>query len=423
MHARFPAFAVFGLIATTAAFAAAPPLADPQSQGFASQRLPRVHTFMQGLIEKGERAGIVTIVSRNGHIVQLGEYGQRDIAGKKPMRADTIVRAYGLTEPVTAVAVMMLYEEGRLQLDDPIVAYIPQLAGLQVLERQATGKFARVPTRQPVTIRHLLTHTSGLSYAFPAGVAFKRETVFGPNLTLADMIPQLVKLPLVNQPGARWNFGPSYEVLARLVEVISEQPFDQYLEQRLFRPLEMSDTGFRVPAEKKDRFAEVYTPSDKGLTLATKTAPLAASFDGTGKFLSGSEGLVTTALDYWNFATMLANRGELDEARILSPSTVALMLREQLPANLGPPDFPALGGPDQLAGHNFGLGFALLTNPERYGVAGSPGLARRSGLANTTFWIDPDKKIVALMMSQYFPKPVSRMERSFQALVYQAVVE
>lgn len=423
MYVRLTAFAVFGLIATSAAFAAAPPLADPQSVGFAPQRLQRVTTFMQSLVEKGERAGIVTIVSRDGHIVQLGEFGQRDLANKKPMRADTIVRAYGLTEPVTAVAVMMLYEEGRLQLDDPIVDYIPQLAGLQVLERQPSGVSVRVPTRQPVTIRHLLTHTSGFSYTFPSSVKFKKEAVFGQNLTLAEMIPLLAKLPLAHQPGAGWTQGPSFDVLARLVEVVSQQSFDQFLDQRLFRPLGMSDTGFRVPPEKKERFAEVYVGGEKGLTLATKGAPHGGPYDTTGKFLSGSEGLVTTALDYWSFATMLANRGELDEVRILSPSTVALMLHEQVARNLGPPRFQGIGGPDSFAGHNFGLGLAVLTNPERYGVAGSAGLVRRSGLANTTFWIDPDKRIVALLFSQYFPKSASRIERDLQALVYQAVVD
>jgi CubicO group peptidase (beta-lactamase class C family) len=425
VYVRLAAFVAAGCIAGSVATAAAPPLADPQSVGFAPQRLQRLSAFMQSLVDKGERAGIVTVVSRNGHIVQLGEYGQRDVAGKKPMRADTIVRAYGLTEPVTAVAVMMLYEEGKLQLDDPIVAYIPQLAGLQVLERQPNGKRARVPTRQPVTIRQLLTHTSGLSYTFPATVNFKRETVFGPTVTLAEMIPQLAKLPLVHQPGTAFTNGPSYEVLARLVEVISQQPFDQYLEQKIFRPLSMNDTGFHVPPEKRERFAEVYASSgSKGtLAVATKTAPHAESYEPNGKFLSGSEGLVTTALDYWIFAQMLANRGEIDEVRILSPSTVSLMLHEHLPLDFGPPDFPGPGGADPLTGHNFGLGFIVLSTPERYGVAGSPGLVRRSGVANTTFVIDPDKQIVAVFISQYLPKGGSRIERDFQALVYQAIVD
>jgi CubicO group peptidase (beta-lactamase class C family) len=425
VYVRLAAFVAAGIVAASVATAAAPPLADPQSVGFAPQRLQRLGAFMQGLVDKGDRAGIVTVVSRNGHIVQLGEYGQRDLAGKKPMRADTIVRAYGLTEPVTAVAVMMLYEEGKLQLDDPIVAYIPQLAGLQVLERQPNGKRARVPTRQPVTIRQLLTHTSGLSYTFPATVNFKREAVFGPTLTLAEMIPQIAKLPLVHQPGAAFTYGPSYEVLARLVEVISQQPFDQYLEQKIFRPLSMNDTGFHVPPEKRDRFAEVYASTGpKGaLAVATKTAPHAESYEPNGKFLSGGEGLVTTALDYWIFAQMLANHGEIDEVRILSPSTVSLMLHEQLPLDFGPPDFPGPGGADALTGHNFGLGFIVLSTPERYGVAGSPGLVRRSGVANTTFLIDPDKQIVAVFMSQYLPKGGSRIERDFQALVYQAIVD
>lgn len=425
MYARFAAFIAAGTLAANIAAAAAPPLADPQSVGFDPQRLQRMSTFMQGCVDRGERAGIVTVVSRDGHIVQLGEYGQRDIAGKKPMRADTIVRAYGLTEPVTAVAVMMLYEEGKLQLDDPIVAYLPQLAGLQVLEKQPNGKRARVPTRQPVTIRQLLTHTSGLSYTFPAGVNFKRETVFGSNLTLAEMIPQLVKWPLVHQPGAGFTYGPSYDVLARLVEVIAQQPFDQFLEQKIFRPLSMNDTGFHVPPEKRDRFAEVYAASGTQGTLnvATKSAPHNERYDPGSKYLSGSDGLVTTALDYWIFAQMLASRGEYDEVRILSPSTVSLMLNEQLPLDFGPPEFPGPGGSDALTGHNFGLGFGVLTSPERYGVAGTPGLVRRSGVANTTFLIDPDKQLVAVYISQYLPKNGSRIERNLQALVYQAIVD
>jgi CubicO group peptidase (beta-lactamase class C family) len=319
---------------------------------------------------------------------------------------------------------MMLYEEGRVQLDDPVHRYIPQLEGWQVLTRQADGKLRRVPTKRPVTIRHLLTHTSGLSYKYPAAVVYKRDALFSQNGTLADMIPQLAKLPLLHQPGDGWTYGPSFEVLARLVEVIAEQPFDQFLEQKIFRPLSMGDTGFRVPPEKKDRFAEVYAPGAQGaLTLATKGAPKSGPYDTNGKFLSGADGLVTTALDYWSFAQMLANRGEFDDVRILSPSTVALMLREQIPQNSPPPAFTGPGGQDVLVGHSFGLGLALLTSPDRYGVAGTQGIARRSGLANTTFWIDPDKKIVAVMMSQYLPKAPSRIERDYQALVYQSVVD
>ena len=430
MYARLTAFVAAGVFAAMfgsagRVLAAAPPLADPQSVGFSPQRLQRLGSAMQNLVEKGERAGIVTVVSRDGHIVQLGEYGQRDVAGKKPMRADTIVRAYGMTEPVTAVAVMTLYEEGKLQLDDPIVAYIPQLAGLQVLEKGANGKRIRLPTRQPITIRQLLTHTSGLSYTFPAGVSFKRDAVFAPTVTLAELIPQIAKLPLVHQPGAGWTYGPSYEVLARLVEVISQQPFDQFLEQRIFKPLSMNDTAFHVPPEKRDRFAEVYASSgEKGtLTVATKNAPHNGSFEAGAKFLSGSEGLVTTALDYWIFAQMLANRGELDDTRILSPSTVSLMMQEQLPRDFGPPEFPGPSGTDSLIGHNFGLGFGVLSMPQRYGVAGSAGLVRRSGAANTTFWIDPESQVVAVFMSQYLPKSGSRIERDFQALVYQAIVK
>jgi CubicO group peptidase (beta-lactamase class C family) len=213
-------------------------------------------------------------------------------------------------------------------------------------------------------------------------------------------------------------------VLARLVEVVSEQTFDQFLEQRIFRPLGMTDSGFRVPADKRDRFAEVYAVgAQNALTPATKNAPRSGPYDTNGKLLSGAEGLVTTALDYWSFAQMLANRGEFDNVRILSPSTVTLMLREQIPQNSPPPTFTGSGGQETFVGHSFGLGFALLMSPDRYGVAGSQGIARRSGLANTTFWIDPEKKIVAVLMSQYLSKTPSRIERDYQALVYQALID
>lgn len=399
---------------------AAPPLADPDSAGFVPQRLQRLNGHLQGFIDRGDRPGIVTIVSRGGNIVQFGEFGVRDVTTRKPLRADTLVRAYQMTEPVIAVAALALYEEGRFQLDDPIAQYIPELATLQVLKKQANGKLTRVPTTRAVTIRHLLTHTAGLSYSFPTGVIYKREALYAQNRTLAEIIPDLAKLPLMSQPGEAWNPSPSYDVLARLIEVIAGQPIDQFLEQRIFRPLAMIDTGFRVPQDKRDRFAEIYQPAppkagEKPTALAAgKAAPPAGLIDPNAKYLSGADGLITTAVDYWTFAQMLASRGDHDGTRILSPATVAMMMREQILPKLAP---------STDAGQSFGFGVNVLTKPDLYGVPAPAGIVSRSGIAGTTFWIDPDQQIVGVLVAQYLPKTPSRLERDFQTLVYQAVVD
>ncbi len=349
--------------------AAAPPLAAPESVGFAGPRLQRLDTYMHAMVDRGERAGIATLVGRNGHIVQLGEYGLRDISGRKPMRADTLVRISGMTEPVTAVAVMMLYEQGMLQLEDPIGDYLPEFAARPAPAPHAKGGNRRAPAATPPT-------------------------------TPVTIHQLLIGLPTPHPSGTARTAAPSAEVLAHLVEVVAQQPFEQFLEQRLFRPLNMVDTSFKVPPEKRDRLAEVYQMGPRGGGLrALSQAP------GSGG------GLVSTALDFWNFAQMLANGGELDGVRILSPATVALMFR----ASPEPVNAPA--------GHGLGLGLAVLTNPESYGVAGTSGLARSSGALGTTFWIDPDKQIVAILMTQYSGEPSDRLTRAFQALVYQAVTD
>jgi len=413
----------FGALAAGAALAAAPPLVAPESAGFVAARLQRLDAAMQGLVDRGERAGIVTVVARGGHIVQLGEYGLAELAGRKPMRADTLVRIYSMTEPVTAVAVLTLYEEGRLQLSDPIGEYLPEFAAVQVLERQRNGRYRRVAAASPITIRELLAQTSGLTYVYPAAARVKHAPA-SVRESLEELVRRIAKLPLAHEPGAGFTDGPSADVLARLIEVIAQQPFDQFLAQRIFQPLNMQDTGFRVPADKRDRFAEVYTTGPSGgLAAATRGVPRAGPYEGAGRLLSGTDGLVSTALDYWTFAQMLANGGELDGVRILSPATVELMLRDQLPAPSDTPSFSTPAGAASFPGHGFGLGLALLTHPEAYGVAGPAGLARWGGLAGTEFFFDPDKQIVAVLMTQQLPRSPDRLAREFQALVYQAVVD
>jgi len=417
------AISAAALLLARAVSAAAPPLVAPESAGFVAPRLQRLDAYMHGLVDRGERAGIVTVVARGGHIVQLGEYGLSDLAGRRPMRADTLVRIHSMTEPVTAVAVMILYEEGRLQLSDAAADYLPELAKAQVLQRERNGRYKKVAAASPITIGELLAQTAGLAYAYPAAAHLKRpsESV---RESLEERVHALARLPLVHEPGAGFTPCPCADVLARLVEVVSQQPFDQFLEQRIFQPLNMSDTGFRVPPEKRDRLAEVYaTGAGGGLALATRAAPRGGPYEGQGRLMSGAEGLVSTALDYWTFAQMLASGGELDGVRILSPATVELMFRDQLRRDSESPSFITPAGTEGFPGHGFGLGFAVLTHPESYGAAATPGLVRWGGLLGTMFFIDPDKQIVAVLVSQQLQRSPDRLARAFQALVYQALAE
>lgn len=404
----------------------APTMATVRAEtvGMSSERVARIDAFARGMVEHGDRAGIAVIVARHGKIVLASQHGMRDIANKQSMRLDTLVRAYSMTKPVTSVAVMMLYEQGRFQLDDPIAMYLPELAHLDVLEKQADGSSKRVPAARPVTIRHLLTQTAGLSYNYPPEAGYRRDDVLGQTHTLADMIAQLAKLPLLHQPGEGWTYGTSTDVLARLVEVISGMSFDRFLDERLFGPLGMRDSMLRVPPALRSRFAQVYTPGPDGtLALATAQAPKSGPFDSDGRFLAGGGALVTTAIDYWRFCQMLLNGGELDGVRILGSETLRYMTTSQVPLEYMPPKFTGPGGAALFRGYGFGFGFAVLLDPVKHGVAGPAGIFRWGGLAGTLFWVDPKSQIVVVVMSQHLPTSASRIERDFQALAYQAVTD
>ncbi len=400
------------------------PGASAESLGMSSERVARIDALAKAMVERGERAGLAVIVARHGKIVLASQHGLRDIANKKPMQLDTLVRAYSMTKPVTSVAVMMLYEQGRFQLDDPIGRYLPELAQLQVLEKQADGSFKRVPAKPSITIHQLLTHTSGLAYNYPPQAGYRRDDVLGQSHTLAEMIPQLAKVPLLYQPGEGWSYSTSTDVLARLVEVLSGMSFDRFLSEHLFSPLQMNDSMLRVPTALRDRFAEVYTADANGkLVLATQLAPKSGPFDTDGRFLAGGGALVTTALDYWRFCQMLLNGGQLDGVRILASETVRYMTINHVPLEYLPPKFAGPGGAELFAGYGFGLGFAVLLDPAKHGVAGPAGIFRWGGLANTLFWIDPKTDLCVVVMSQHLPTAASRIERDFQALVYQAVTD
>ena len=399
------------------------------SAGFSIERLERLHQAMKGFVDRREAGGIVTLVAREGKTVDVYATGFQDVEKGVPMKADSIFRIASMTKPVTSVAIMMLFEEGKLFLTDPVSRFIPAFKGTQVLE--GTGADAKpVAARRAITIRDLLAHKSGITYGFLAGgVAGANYRNAGVTdglttspMTLEENINKLAAQPLVSHPGERFNYSLSTDVLSRVVEVASGQPYQAFVRERILRPLKMSDTDFIVPESKWSRFVTVYSPDGKGgiRPMAdpesfgnTHMSPWALYKEGRTYF-SGGAGLASTASDYARFANMLLNGGSLDGARLLSPKTIELMTRSHT-SELTPP--LQLLGP----GSNFGLGFRVVTDLAQTQTLGSDGLYGWSGIYGTNFWVDPKEKLVAVMMVQKYPG--ATVSTTFQPMVYQTLVK
>jgi CubicO group peptidase (beta-lactamase class C family) len=400
------------------------PTATAETVGVSSPRLERLHKGMQGYVDRREAAGIVTLIARDGKVVDVHASGFQDIDSRKAMQVDTIFRIASMTKPITSVAIMMLFEEGKLFLTDPVSKFIPAFKGSTVIE---DGK--PVPARRAITIRDLLAHKSGITYGFLNGGAvgggYRKNGVTdgltSTTLTLEENVNKLAAEPLVSQPGDRFNYSLSTDVLARVVEVVSGQAFDVFLRERIFRPLKMVDTDFVVPDAKWSRFVTVYSPDGKGGIRPmtdpetfgnTNMSPWALYKTGRTYF-SGGAGLASTASDYARFANMLLNGGIYDGARLLSPKTVELMTMSHT-SELTPP-LPLLG-----PGNNFGLGFRVVTDIAATQSLGSNGLYGWIGIYGTAFWVDPKERLVAVMLVQKYPNPT--VTATFQTLVYQALV-
>jgi CubicO group peptidase (beta-lactamase class C family) len=379
------------------AFAEELPQAKPEDVGMSSAKLDKVKAIVQAMIEKKETAGVVTIIARHGKIVQLETFGKMDIEADKPMQPDTIFRIYSMTKPITTVAAMMLFEEGRFQLDDPVAKYLPELKGVRVYAGE--GKEPVSPTRD-VTIRDLMRHTSGMTYGLfgnsPVDKLYTQAKLFEAD-SLADMVQRISKLPLLYQPGTHFNYSVSTDVLGRLVEVVSGKSLDEFFQERILGPLDMKDTGFFVPEEKLSRFAANYGPADGG-GLKVIDAPAKSRYRARPKILSGGGGLVSTARDYLRFCQMILNGGELQGTRLLRPDTVQQMTTNQLPAEAMPIN---LGGMKQ-AGVGFGLGFSVreTANQVLGAVQGEYGWG---GAASTHFWIAPKEETIVVALQQYMP--------------------
>jgi CubicO group peptidase (beta-lactamase class C family) len=399
------------------------PTASPESLGFSSERLARIGPAIKGEIEKGQYPGAVILVARKGKIVYFDSFGQLDPASGKPMTKDAIFRLYSMTKPFTSVAAMMLMEEGRLRLTDPVSKYIPAFANLQVSVPTTdpyTGatKYVNVPVDREGNIQDLLRHTSGFVYgpytAHPkVKELYAKEGVDWKDVTPAEQIERLAKVPLAHQPGTTFEYSLSTDVLGRVIEVITGMTLGQFLQQRIFAPLAMTDSSFIVPQEKRDRLAQSFATdpaTNTPINLLDVTVPQ--------KNDAGGAGSVGTASDYARFLQMMINGGQLDGVRLLSRTTVNYMTADHLG------DAKASGATTLPAGTGFGLGFAVRRETGRFEVTGNAGEYYWAGAAGTGFYVDPKEELICVWMTQGQPGMARRYDRYlFKQLVYQAISE
>jgi CubicO group peptidase (beta-lactamase class C family) len=389
------------------------PAAKPEQVGMSSERLSRLHTALQRHIDAHQLAGAVTLISRKGKVVHFQTHGWADLESKRPMSRDTLFRMASTTKPVTAVAILMLLEEGKLRLTDPVSRFIPEFKDTKVaIAKTGSEEIELVAANRPITIRDLLTHTSGLGSGGPGSKeAAKRRQPRKPTDTLADVIPRLGAMPLDFQPGTKWAYsgGAGFDVLARIVEIASGQPFDQFLQQRLFEPLGMKDTFFVVPDERKPRLATIYRGSAKGLEKVTTPNFLANT-----SYFSGAGGLTSSAEDFARFAQMLVNGGQLNGRRVLSPRTVRLLGSNQVGTLFG----GQLGRP--RAGLGFGLGVEVVQDAITAGWQRSNGSYGWDGAFGTIFEVDPREQMIAVLMMQRYSQEIYR---DFENAVRQAIIE
>ncbi len=393
----------------------------PEEVGLSSERLSRLGEFALTEIEKGRIAGAVSLVARRGHIVYFESVGKADIEEGRAMREDSIFRIASMTKPIVSLAVMMLHEEGRFLLDDPISRFIPELGKLRVAvvpegESVSPEALETVPAAREITIHDLLTHRSGLTYGFlnkgPVGELYRRARLLETVSTTENLVRKLAELPLVHQPGTTFEYSHSTDVLGMLVEVVSGQRLDRFLEERILLPLGMKDTKFSLSAEEADRLVTLYqrgeAPSLKPLD-GGRESRLVITEGGPKTWFSGGGGLVSTAADYYRFLQMLLNGGDLDGTRLVSRKTVELMTKDHLGKEI--PINP---------GYGFGLGFAVRQELGKGRSLGSEGDYTWGGIFNTVFWVDPKEELILIFLTNFSPYDLDQ-RWYVKTLVYQAI--
>ncbi len=407
----------------------APTPASPESAGMSKPAFDRLEAHLKSrYIDAGRFPGTQLLVYRRGKVVHSAVQGFADVERKAPVRDDTIFRIYSMTKPITSVAFMMLVEEGRVALDEPVHRYIPEWKNLGVFQAGTAPAFLTRPPSRPMQIVDLLRHTSGLTYGFQQRSnvdAAYRELKIGEmekSGTLQSMIDGLAKTPLEFSPGETWNYSVSTDVIGYLVGKISGKPFEEFLKQRIFEPLGMNDTDFYVPADKAHRLAACYSADKGGMKLSDD--PTNSSFLSPPSFISGGGGLCSTAADYLTFCRALLNGGELGGVRLIGPKTLALMTSNHLPGGRDLPEMSrSLFSEATYDGIGFGLGFSVTMNPARTLIPGSAGEYSWGGAATTSFWIDPAEELIAIFMTQLTPSSTYPVRRELRTMVYAAITD
>ncbi len=405
-------------------------LVKPEEVGLSSSRLARISAHLARYVEGGKLAGTLTLIARGGRVAYCEALGHLEVERRRPLTDDAIFRIYSMTKPITSVGLMMLYEQGRFQLDDPVYRFIPAWKGLQTFVGGNHPAFVTAPAARDMTIRDLLTHTSGLTYGFMertnVDAAYRKLGVADrarPGYTLRHMVDTLAQLPLEFSPGTRWNYSVSTDVLGYLIEVISGQRLDSYLREHVLEPLDMRDTGFVITDGQIPRFAANYQrQTDGSLTLVDD--PEASQYREVS-FLSGGGGLVSTAADYFRFAACCAIGVSWMVSASSGRKTVELMTVNHLPGG-GDLAQLAQGGAfteTAYAGVGFGLGFSVMQSPSRAHILGTPGEYAWGGAASTTFWIDPTEDLIVIFMTQLMPSSSYPLRRELRVLTYAALID
>ena len=416
-------------------------LTSPEAAGMSKSALERIDRHLrERYIDAGRFPGTQLMVYRRGQLVHNSSMGLADIERKVAVKDDTIYRIYSMTKPVTSIAFMMLVEEGRVALDEPVHKYIPEWKNLGVFQAGLWPAFLTRPPSRPMQIVDLMRHTSGLTYGFQQRGnvdAAYRELKIGEVEkagTLQSMIADLAKIPLEFSPGEAWNYSVSTDVIGYLIGLISGKPFETFLQERIFDPLGMKDTGFFVSPEKARRLAACYSASPQGAMtfhatdrkggLTLQDDPATSSFLSPPPFISGGGGLCSTSADYLTFCRALLNGGELDGVRLVGPKTLQLMTANHLPGGKTLPELSrSLFSEATYHGIGFGLGFSVTLDPARTLIPGSAGEYAWGGAATTSFWIDPVEELIAIFMTQVLPSTATPIRRELRTMVYSAITD
>ncbi len=409
----------WGLLTGLHANAADLPTADPAEVGLSLERLARIDKAMAAYVQDGKLAGVTFAIMRRGKLAYLRMEGAADIEAGKPLARDTVFRIHSMTKPIAAAAAMILIEEGRLKLTDKVSDYIPEFANTQVFVGGKAGAPELAPLETPITVYQLLTHMSGMTapgfFETPVTEIYEAANLWDHAAPLEVFAKKAAALPLAAQPGATYDYGISTDILGRVIEVASGMTFDAFLKARILDPLGMTDTGFIVPQEKRERFATAYKHDENGVLTSAADRNPAIRWTPQDKLFLGGGGLVSTVDDYLRFAQMMLNGGQLNGARILSRKTVELMTTSQVP-------YEKLASFHQfMPGYGIGLGFGVLDDVTATKRLGSKGEYFWSGAANTFFLVDPQEELIAILLTQFYPFAAYSLQEELRTLTYQAI--